>query len=160
MQTDKKKMINSSDEFEVEVSNLKPQKLHIAKCNFQTSFPQLLFSKRTSEPPDNQRCQFNMGKGIRVSDPLKAAEHLMKREYGDTFFYNDLKQEPIFIPPEFVSKIYGKLHLFLITTLSVKFNVRARILTKLQIIGSRKSSKHSLIIMEIVLLRRLMIPGF
>ena len=74
-----------------------------------------------------QKHQFNLGNGMNFTDPIQAAEYLLEREYGDSFLFNDSKDEPIFIPPVFLSQEYSKK-----TKVSVlDYNVKEKILDTL-----------------------------
>ena len=75
-----------------------------------------------------QKHQFNLGNGMNFTDPIQAAEYLLEREYGDSFLFNDSKDEPIFIPPVFLSQEYSKK-----TKVSVlDYNVKEKILDTLE----------------------------
>ena len=61
-------------------------------------------SFRTEITQYNATERFDLGNDKEYDDPLKAAEKLLEREYGDTFLFHDEKQEPVFIPPVFTSR--------------------------------------------------------
>ena len=55
-----------------------------------------------------QRKQFNLGNGQLFQDPVKAAEYLLEREYGNSFLFKSDNHDTIFIPPVFISQEYSK----------------------------------------------------
>ena len=86
------------------LDDLKKSIEHPKGDSFRTQIEQ---NKDKRKVKSRQTCQFDLANGIKCNNPLKAAEVLLKREYEDTFIFND-ESEPVFIPPVFTSKEYIK----------------------------------------------------
>ncbi|XP_066927601.1 uncharacterized protein [Clytia hemisphaerica] len=95
------------EEIERNLLNLKPKSIDTTKCTPRKSLYEQIM-RTSQERLSHQNTQFNMGNGQTFTDPIKAAEYLLEREYGDTFLYGPDSHETIFIPPEFVSNQYSK----------------------------------------------------
>uniref|UniRef100_A0A7M6DQ51 Uncharacterized protein n=1 Tax=Clytia hemisphaerica TaxID=252671 RepID=A0A7M6DQ51_9CNID len=81
------------------LNELKAQKLNKEKCT--DSLREKLENHKG--PKETQKKQFNLGNGFEYADPLEAAAHLLKRDYGNSFLFGK-GDETIFIPPVFVSE--------------------------------------------------------
>ena len=89
------------------ILELKPKEIDKSKCTPDKSILKCI--KDEEEKMIKKKKQFNLGGGLTTNEPIKAAETLLKREYGDTFLFPDNDQanpEPIFIPPVFTSNQY------------------------------------------------------
>ncbi|XP_066913031.1 uncharacterized protein [Clytia hemisphaerica] len=91
-----------------EILALKPKYIDATKCNNSKSlFEQI--SRTKEERLADQITQFQLGNGHQFTDPLKAAEYLLEREYGESFLFDHINhKEAIFIPPEMISNQYRK----------------------------------------------------
>ena len=90
-----------------ELSLLQPKPIDPSKCTQNTSLYWQIFRNNQSIL-NRQAKQFNLGNSLKFTHPIKAADFLLQREYGDSsLFKNDL-HEAVFIPPTFVSNQYMK----------------------------------------------------
>ena len=112
------------------LSLLQPKPIDPSKCNKNKSlYWQILNNSKTIFK--RQKKQFNMGNSQTFADPIKAAEYLLTREYGDTFLFNDALREAVFMPPTFVSNQYTKKCSVAILDYEVKKDIE-RFLTNLK----------------------------
>ena len=108
---------------EQRLSLLQPKPIDPSKCNENKSlYWQILNNSQTISK--RQKKQFNLGNSQTFADPIKAAEYLLTREYGDTFLFNGALHEAIFIPPTFVSNQYTKKSTVAILDYEVKERYR------------------------------------
>ena len=79
------------------LSLLQPKPIDPSKCNKNKSlYWQILNNSQAISK--RQQKQFNLGNSQRFADPIKAAEYLLEREYGETFLFNNTLDEAVFIP--------------------------------------------------------------
>ena len=89
------------------LSLLQPKPIDPSKCDPNKSlYWQIIRNNQLAS--DRQAKQFNLGNSQRFTDPIKAAQYLLQREYGDSSLFNEDVNEAIFIPPTFVSHQYTK----------------------------------------------------
>ena len=89
---------------------MKLEKIDESKCTPDKSILEYI-KREENKLGEKQKQKFNLGGGFKTNEPIKAAETLLKREYGDTFLFPDNDQanhDPIFIPPVFTSNQYKK----------------------------------------------------
>ena len=89
------------------LQSLQPKSIEPSKCDPKISlYWQIIRNNQTVS--NRQAKQFNLGNTLTFNDPIKAADFLLQREYGDSsLFKNDL-HEAVFIPPTFLSTQYTK----------------------------------------------------
>ena len=92
---------------EKKVLALKPKIIDPAKCTQIKSLHQqvLRYSRQTLQ---QQTKQFNLGNGLTFTDPIKAADYLLEREYGESSLVDNTNRECVFIPPVFCSNQYTR----------------------------------------------------
>ena len=79
---------------EQKLSLLQPIPIDPSKCNKNKSlYWQILNNSQMISK--RQQKQFNLGNSQTFADPIKAAEYLLQREYGDTFLFNDAFLEAV-----------------------------------------------------------------
>eukprot|EP00111_Clytia_hemisphaerica_P012259 TCONS_00035992-protein len=94
-------------DLEARIQNLKPLAINPDKCTVDLSLYEQI-NQNSNEFQDRQAKQFNLGNGLNFGTPISAAEYLLKREYGETFLFEEDSSKAIFIPPEFISSQYLK----------------------------------------------------
>ena len=94
------------------IQTLKPALLEQGKCT--KSFYRQIFQNiegASDKAEVRQKKQFNLGSSCKLSPPLEAANYLLGRDYKETFLFHasaKSSKEHLFIPDEFVSKLYHK----------------------------------------------------
>ena len=112
------------------LSLLQPIPIDPSKCNKNKSlYWQILNNSHVISK--RQKKQFDLGNSQTFTDPIKAAEYLLQREYCDTFLFNGALHEAVFIPPIFVSNQYTKKSTVAILDYEVKKNIE-RLLANLK----------------------------
>ncbi|XP_066926240.1 uncharacterized protein [Clytia hemisphaerica] len=87
------------------ILSLKPNKIDPTKCDPEKSLYQQI--RRNSEATsERQERQFNLGGMNFTSDPVRAAEFVLEREYGDSSLFVEGEHTSVFIPPTFTSNQY------------------------------------------------------
>ncbi|XP_066926810.1 uncharacterized protein [Clytia hemisphaerica] len=87
--------------------NLQPKAIDSTKCSPDKSLHQQVL-RNFQMVSDRQVKQFNLGNTQTFTDPIKAADYLLEREYGETSLFDPAQHEPVFIPPVFCSNQYTK----------------------------------------------------
>ncbi|XP_066925663.1 uncharacterized protein [Clytia hemisphaerica] len=94
-------------DLEARIQNLKPLAINPDNCTVDLSLYEQI-NQNSNEFQGRQAKQFNLGNGLNFGNPISAAEYLLKREYGETFLFEEDSSKAIFIPPEFISSQYLK----------------------------------------------------
>ena len=90
-----------------ELLTLHPKTIDPSNCTHNSLYRQIQRTKAARRKHQNEQW-FNLGNKQAFNDPIKAAEYLLEREYGDSFLFKPDIHDPIFVPTEFMSKQYVK----------------------------------------------------
>ena len=85
-----------------EVKALHPKPIDHTKCIKRKSLYEQI-KTNAAKSLKEQKKQFNLGNGLRFSDPIEASKYLLEREYGETFLFKENNNQAVFIPPVFTS---------------------------------------------------------
>ena len=87
-----------------ELNALKPKIINPNNCTPDKSLhQQIVKSAATRLKDQDKQWSFNLGNSQTFNDPIKAAEYLLQREYGDSFLFKADNHKALFIPPEYNS---------------------------------------------------------
>uniref|UniRef100_A0A7M5TQT9 Uncharacterized protein n=1 Tax=Clytia hemisphaerica TaxID=252671 RepID=A0A7M5TQT9_9CNID len=91
----------------MKIKALKSKNIDPSECTQRTSlYHQILINAKSTI--DKQNRKFNLGNGQLFTDPIRAADHLLQREYAKSALFDANRHDPIFIPPVFQSHQYAK----------------------------------------------------
>lgn len=98
--------VSKQNALDKKIEELSPEDINPSNCTPVTSFNERII-RNAKLTKDRQNLQFNLGNSQQFSDPIQAAEYLLKREYKETFLFQQQRHNAIIIPPVFLSKHYN-----------------------------------------------------